>query len=119
MILPLGQNMRSDLASPLTPNDTNKNCISESNNSLEIFANLSNSGSLSKGGKVVSTRRRRVVRTVSDFIISNASSRALVKRTNEANALEGLPRKRRMVSRQEKDGDLLMAETGVQLRQEP
>ena len=119
MILPLGQNMRSDLASPLTPNDTNKNCISESNNSLEVSANLSDSGSLSKGGKVVSTRRRRVVRTVFDFVISNASSGAPVKRTNEANALEGLPRKRRMVSRQEKDGDLLMTKTGVQLRQEP
>ena len=47
---------------------------------------------------MVSTRWRRVVRTVSDFVISNASSGAPVKRTNEANALEGLPRKRRMVS---------------------
>ena len=111
--------MRSDLAFPLIPNDSNKNCFSDSNNSLEVSANLSDSGSLLKGDKVVSTRWRRVVRTVSDFVISNASSGAHVKRTNEANALEGLPRKRRMVSRQEKDGDLQMAETGVQLRQEP
>ena len=90
--------MRSDLAFPLIPNDSNKNCFSDSNNSLEVSANLSDSGSLSNSDKVVSTRWRRVVRTVSDFVISNASSGAHVKRTNEANALEGLPRKRRMVS---------------------
>ena len=111
--------MRSDLASPLTPNDTNKNCISESNNSLAVSSNVSDSGFLSRGGKVVFTRRRRVVRTVFDFVILNTSSGAPVKRTNEANALEGLPRKRRTISQQEKDGDLLMAEAGFQLHQEP
>ena len=115
--------MRSDLVSPFTPNDTIKNCLFESNNSLavsgDVSGDVSDSGSLSKGGKVVSTRRRRVVRTVSDFVISNVSGGALVKRTNEANVLEGLPRKRIAVSRQEKDGDLLMAKAGVQLRQEP
>ena len=122
-IFPLGQNMRSDLAPPFTPNDTIKNCLSESNNSLavsgDVSSDVSDSGSLSKGGKVVSTRRRRVVRMVSDFVISNVSSGAPIKRTNEANVLEGLPRKRIAVSRQEKEGDLLMAEAGVQLRQEP
>ena len=87
------------MASPLTPNDINKNCISESNDYLAVSGNVSNSGSLSRGGKVVSTRQRRVVRTVSDFVILNASSEAPVKRTNKANALDGLPRKRRMVSR--------------------
>ena len=119
MIFSLGQNMRSDLASPLTPNDTNKSCISVSNNSLAVSSNVSDSSFLSRGGKVVFTRRRRVMRTVFDFVILNTSSGAPVKRTNEANALEGLPRKRRTVSRQEKDGDLLMAEAGVQLHQEP
>ena len=111
--------MRSDLASPFTPNDTIKNCLSKSKNSLAVSGDVSDSGSLLRGGKVVSTRRRRVVRTVSDFIISNVSGGAPVKCTNEANVLEGLPRKRIAVSRQEKDGNLLMAEAGVQLRQEP
>lgn len=68
---------------------------------------------------MVATRRRRVVRMIFDFVISNEFGGASIKRPSEASAPEGLPRKRRVVSRKEKDGDLLMAEAGVQHRQEP
>ena len=113
------QNLRSDVVPPVTLSDTNLNCFSTTNNSLVVSGDVSDSGSFSGGGKVVSTRRRRVVRTVSNFVISNEFGGATVKCTIEANALNRLPRKRRAVSREEKDGDLLMAEAGVQLCQEP
>nr|POF13448.1 hypothetical protein CFP56_22963 [Quercus suber] len=116
IVIPLGQKLRSDLVPYVTPCDTNENCPYISNNSLAASSDVSDSGSLPGSGKVVSTKRRRVVRTVSDFVISNSAGGAPIKRTSEGNALEGLPRKRRVVSRQEKNGDLLMGEAGVQLR---
>ena len=119
VVIPFRQNMRSDLALSFTPCDTNIYCPSIPNNSLVVSCDVSDLGSFSGGGKVVSTRRRRVVRTVSNFVISNEFGGATVKCTSEANALNGLPRKRRAVSREEKDGDLLMAEASVQLRQKP
>ena len=68
---------------------------------------------------MIATRWRRIVRTVFDFVISNESGGASIKRPSETNIHEGLPRKRIVVSRKEKDGDVLMAEVGVQLLQEP
>ena len=70
---PHEQNLRSDLTPSFTLGDTNLNCFSATNNSLVVSGDVSDLGSLSEGGKVVITRRRRVVRTVSDFIISNES----------------------------------------------
>ena len=113
VVIPFKQNMRSDLAPSFTPCDTNIYCPSIPNNSLAVSCDVSNSGSFSGGGKVVSTRQRRVVRTVSDFAISNESSGAAVKCTSEVNALDRLPRKSRMVFGKEKDGLLIMAEAGV------
>ena len=68
---------------------------------------------------MITKRQRRIVRTVSDFVISNESGGASVKRPSEANIHEGLPRKRIVVSRKEENGDVLMAEVGVQHLQEP
>ena len=67
------QNLRSDVVLPVTLSDTNLNCFSTTNNSLVVSGDVSDSGSLSGGSKMVTTRRRRVVRTISDFIISNES----------------------------------------------
>ena len=50
------------------------------------------------GSKVVIARRKRLVRVDSDYVISNNTSGAPVKRTSEANALDGLPRKPRAIS---------------------
>ena len=68
---------------------------------------------------MVATRRRRVVRTVSDFVISNESGGTSVKHPSKENTFEELPRKRRVVSRKQNDGDLLVAEASVQPRQKP
>ena len=113
------QNLRSDVVPPVTLSDTNLNCFSTTNNSLVVSGDISDSGSLSRGSKMVSTRRRIVVRIVSDFIVSNESGGTSVKNPSEEITLEELPRKRRMVSQKQKDGDLLMAEAGVQPCQEP
>nr|POF19133.1 hypothetical protein CFP56_65024 [Quercus suber] len=104
MNIPHDQDVRSDVAPSLTLCVTNLNCFSATNNSLVVSEDVSDLGSLSEGGKVVATRRRRVVRTVSDFAISNESGGASVKHPSEENTLEELPRKRRVVSRKQKDG---------------
>ena len=96
--IPHGQDLRSDVAPSFTPCDTNLNCFSVTNNSLVVSGDVSDSGSLLGGGKVVATRRRRVVRTVSDFVISNESGGTSVKRLSKENTLEELPMKRRLVS---------------------
>nr|POF07997.1 putative ribonuclease h protein [Quercus suber] len=105
--IPHDQDVRSDVAPSLTLCVTNLNCFSTTNNSLVVSEDVSDSGSFSGGGKVVATRRRRVVRTVSDFVISNESGGTSVKRSSEENTLEELPRKRRVVSRKQKDGRVL------------
>ena len=107
------------MAPSFTPCDTNLNCFSTPNNSLVVSGDVFDLGSLLGGGKVIATRQRRIVRTVSDFVISNESDGASIKCPSEANIHERLPRKRIVVSRKEKDGDVLMAEVGVQLLQEP
>ncbi|KAK7828814.1 hypothetical protein CFP56_029930 [Quercus suber] len=78
MNIPHDQDVRSDVAPSLTLCVTNLNCFSATNNSLVVSEDVSDLGSLSEGGKVVATRRRRVVRTVSDFAISNESGGASV-----------------------------------------
>ena len=96
--IPQGQDLRSDVAPSFTPCDTNLNCFSATNNSLVVFGDVFYSGSLLGGGKVVASRRRRVVRTVSDFVISNESGGTSIKRLSKENTLEELPMKRRVVS---------------------
>ena len=68
VVIPFGQDMRSDLAHSFTPCDTNLNCFSTPNNSLVVSGDVSDSGSLLRGrgggGKVVSTRQRRIMRMV-------------------------------------------------------
>ena len=113
------KNLRSDVVPPVTLSDTNLNCFSTTNNSLVVSGDVSDSGSLSGGSKMVTTRCRRVVRTISDFIISNEFGGTSGKPSSEEITLEELSRKRRVVSRKQKDGDLTMAEAGVQPRQEP
>ncbi|KAL0006361.1 hypothetical protein SO802_013922 [Lithocarpus litseifolius] len=48
-----------------------------------VSGDVSDSGSLSGGDKVSGMRRRRVVRTVSDLVISNESGKAPVKRSSK------------------------------------
>ena len=98
---------------PVTLSDTNLNCFSATNNSLVVSGDVSDSGSFSGGSKMVTTRCRRVVRTISDFIISNEFGGTSGKPSSEEITLEELSRKRRVVSRKQKDGDLTMAEIGV------
>lgn len=119
MVIPFEQDLRNDLAPSNNPCDTTKNCLSEPNVSIAVSGDVSDSDSLSVDGKVVSTRRRRIVRMVFDFVIPNVSGGASLKHTNEVNVLDGLPRKRKAVSQKGKDGDLIMKEAGVQLCQEP
>ena len=49
MIIPIRQDMRSDLAPSFTPCDTNLNCLSTPNNSLVVFGDVFDSGSLLGG----------------------------------------------------------------------
>lgn len=86
------------MAPSFTPCDINLNCFSAPNNSLVVSSDVSNSGSLLRNGKVVATQWRRIVRTLSDFVISNKLVGASVKCPSKANTLEGLPRKRRVIS---------------------
>nr|POE59891.1 hypothetical protein CFP56_39460 [Quercus suber] len=106
VVIPFRQDIRSDSTPSTNPCDTKINCFSIPNTSIAVSSDVSDSGSLSVGGKVVLTRRRRIVRIVSGFVISNDSGRTSVKRISEVNALDGLPRKRRAVSRKEK-GDFI------------
>ena len=86
------------MAPTTKPSDTQINCLSVPNPSLIFSGDVSDSGSLRVGGKVVPARRKRLVRVDSDYVISNNTSGAPVKRTSEANALDGLPRKPRAIS---------------------
>ena len=56
MVVPFEQDMRSDLAHTTTPCDTQINFLSVPNPSIVVFGDVSDSGSLSVGGKVVPTR---------------------------------------------------------------
>ena len=113
VVIPFRQDMKSDLAPYTNPRETKINCLSVPNTSIVVFGDVSDSVSLSVGGKVVPTRRKRIVKMAFNFVISTDFGEVSVKQTSEANALNGLPRKRRVVSRKDKGGNLLMAEAGV------
>nr|POE59890.1 hypothetical protein CFP56_39459 [Quercus suber] len=90
VVLPFRQDMRSDSTPSTNPCDTKINCFSIPNTSIAVSSGVSDSGSLSVGGKVVLTRRRRIVRIFSGFVISNDSGGTSVKRISEVNALDGI-----------------------------
>ena len=73
MVVPFGQDMRSDLAPTTTSYDTQINFLSVPNPSIVVFGDVSDSGSLSMSGKVVPTRQKRIVRMASDSFISTDS----------------------------------------------
>ena len=102
MVVPFGQDMRSDLAPTTTPCDTQINFLFVPNPSIVIFDDVSDLGSLSMGGKVVLTRQKRIVRMASNSVIS----------TNSGGVW-------RAVSQKDNGGDLSMPKVGVELHQEP
>ena len=67
------------MAPTTKPSDTQINCLSVPNPSLIFSGDVSDSGSLCVGGKVVPARRKRLVRVDFDYVISTDTGRASVK----------------------------------------
>nr|POF22639.1 hypothetical protein CFP56_28369 [Quercus suber] len=78
VVVPFGQDLRSDLAPTTNLCDTQINCLSVPNPPIVFSSDVSDSGSLSVGGKVVPARQKWIVRVASDSVISIATGGALV-----------------------------------------